>query len=584
MAIASSSTAAIQQAYLAYYGRPADLAGQQYWARVLDQEGGRLDKVIEAFGRSPESTQLYGGSSTAERVEKIYRQLFNREPEAGGKLWWTEQIDSGQVSLQSAALQIMAGASNEDWLLIQRKLQASSLFTEALRSKHMGHAYTDADIAVARDFLSGVTLGLSDADLQAHLQQTLLSVYDAGWTRFSVAPTNGFSTLGAAAAMVDLHGELVFGQAIRPSSGAETDVLLASLDHSLQPGWAMRIGHAQFSETLYGMADDGAGGLLLWGDLDRRFDSAEANTQFVWKLDAGLNVVAEARIGTPQGSAPKINKVMALADGRTLVLGQQNNVGDAWDAFAIVFDEDLTVLAQQRFDSPSRIGSNENFVDAVQLPSGELVLMGERGELFKVTQSLQRVGTSGKFLPGQVFSLEDGLLLLVNSNGSQFQVRDADLKVLAYFSMPGNSRELLEQAPGRFMVKESGGHFFEWNVAFDREAQSVVAQAGPALQLASRGGSGVFLSKFAVADGTVLGVKDNSVFAFHPGVAALPNLALDYRVVDSAVDGRLRPLPISAQEQPDWKGEALQIVTVGVAPPATADFANPMSNDGISFI
>jgi S-layer protein len=48
----------IQKAYIAYYGRPADPAGQDYWATQLDKAGGNLDVIINAFGNSVESTHL----------------------------------------------------------------------------------------------------------------------------------------------------------------------------------------------------------------------------------------------------------------------------------------------------------------------------------------------------------------------------------------------------------------------------------------------------------------------------------------------------------------------------------------------
>src|SRR5690606_36834617 len=111
----SASLDAIQRAYVAYYGRPADYAGLMYWANVLDQNGGNLNAIIQSFGNSAESTALYGGtSSTAERVDKIYLQLFNRPAEDAGRNWWVDEIDSGRASLPSAALVILNGAAGGD--------------------------------------------------------------------------------------------------------------------------------------------------------------------------------------------------------------------------------------------------------------------------------------------------------------------------------------------------------------------------------------------------------------------------------------------------------------------------------------
>src|SRR5690606_17752558 len=126
MAIPSSnSLKAIHQAYIAYYGRPADSAGLSYWASVLDQNGGNLASVIQSFGNSDESRALYGNTaSTSERIDKIYQQLFNRPAEEAGRDYWAAEIDAGRVTLQSAALEFLNGAQGDDLILVNRKLAA----------------------------------------------------------------------------------------------------------------------------------------------------------------------------------------------------------------------------------------------------------------------------------------------------------------------------------------------------------------------------------------------------------------------------------------------------------------------------
>jgi len=41
----------IQQAYIAYYGRPGDPGGVDFWCEKLDQENGNLDAIIARFKR-----------------------------------------------------------------------------------------------------------------------------------------------------------------------------------------------------------------------------------------------------------------------------------------------------------------------------------------------------------------------------------------------------------------------------------------------------------------------------------------------------------------------------------------------------
>jgi len=147
----------VQKAYVAFYGRPADYSGLQFWAQVLEQSGGNLASIIDAFGASPESTALYGAGSTLQRVEKIYLQLFNREAEETGKQWWANQIDSGNVSLQSAALSILNGAtSGDDLIIVNKKVEAAALATTQMESKGLSGSYDERDIDAARSFLSSI--------------------------------------------------------------------------------------------------------------------------------------------------------------------------------------------------------------------------------------------------------------------------------------------------------------------------------------------------------------------------------------------------------------------------------------------
>jgi len=80
----------VQEIYIAYYGRPADPAGLQYWAGQLAANRGNLSAIINAFGSSAESTALYAGADNSAKVTAIYRQLFNRAPDTAGLNFYTD--------------------------------------------------------------------------------------------------------------------------------------------------------------------------------------------------------------------------------------------------------------------------------------------------------------------------------------------------------------------------------------------------------------------------------------------------------------------------------------------------------------
>lgn len=58
----------IQQLYVAYYGRPADPNGLTYWATRLEDNGGDLGEVINAFATSTEFEERFANLNDEERV------------------------------------------------------------------------------------------------------------------------------------------------------------------------------------------------------------------------------------------------------------------------------------------------------------------------------------------------------------------------------------------------------------------------------------------------------------------------------------------------------------------------------------
>lgn len=578
-----ASMSAIQQAYIAFYGRPADFAGQTYWAGVLDKDGGNLDAVIQAFGSSLESNGLYAGSSNAQRIEKIYQQLFNRAPDEAGKNWWAGEIEAGRVSLQSAALQIMNGATGNDMLIIQRKTDAAEQFTETLRSKNMSHAYSENDISTARDFLSAITPIMTDAQLTAKLQLMAIEIYNAAWVKFDggITSLSYGNSLGEAVSIDSFNGGLIFGKSGRSENNGKLDVYLTVINESLQAN-KVYVGHKNFSEVLEGVVNNKNNGFVLWGDLDNSYNSQESNLQFIWTIDENLKPLAEVRIGTFNGDAPSINKVLPLSNGKILVVGGQNNIADNWDAFAIVFNSDLTVHAQNRFDSPVQ-GSREAFSSAIELSNGDLVLVGEYGELFRVNDSLQQVGLAADFNAANIYRLKNDLLLIQDGAiYSKYHIIDSSFNWLSSFGSGNVYVELVEKSPGEFVAYSGGGNFFNIDINFNEETGKVEILSQESKKLVARSGGGIELD-YIVLDDTIAGVNGNNLFIFNLDMPATPNLALDYRLIQGVNEFEANQFNNNNLLRPDWVKEEVQIVTVGSAP----DFGEEQSfitNVGISFI
>jgi len=157
----------IQKVYVAYYGRPADPSGLQYWAAQLVANGGNLVSIINAFGNSAESIALYAGATNAAKVTAIYQQLFNRAPDNAGLAFYTNELTTGRMTAASIALNVADGATSFDAACLSNKLTVATAFTDALVADSAAAvAYSGVfGVTLARLMISGVTTSASTAQI-----------------------------------------------------------------------------------------------------------------------------------------------------------------------------------------------------------------------------------------------------------------------------------------------------------------------------------------------------------------------------------------------------------------------------------
>jgi hypothetical protein len=175
---ASTYVDQIQKLYIAYFGRPADPVGLNYWATQVDAAGGNLSLAIAGFSASLESAILYGSTSSTDKITAIYLNLFNRNPEPAGLSYWVQQLDQNTLSPSNAAWQILTNAGAGDAQSVANKLAIANAFTAQLDTAAEITGYSGANAgAFARQFLRTVdstsssvvaaTSGLADAVVRA---------------------------------------------------------------------------------------------------------------------------------------------------------------------------------------------------------------------------------------------------------------------------------------------------------------------------------------------------------------------------------------------------------------------------------
>ncbi len=145
----------IQNLYIAFYGRPADLAGQTYWADELEAANGDLTAIIDAFASSEEYDSQYGDLTNEELVNALYQQILGRDAEDAGLEYYVGELEAGNITEGGIALAILNGATGDDSITMANRKAVADEFTAAVEAGDK--EYGDDQIAAAKALLAGVT-------------------------------------------------------------------------------------------------------------------------------------------------------------------------------------------------------------------------------------------------------------------------------------------------------------------------------------------------------------------------------------------------------------------------------------------
>ncbi|WP_172124344.1 DUF4214 domain-containing protein [Devosia sp. 919] len=185
--------ATIQEVYIALFGRPADRAGFDYY--VAATGNGADLSAVGALSNSPEYVSRFEGMGDAEMVNQIFIDLFGRAADPAGLLFYVELLRSGAANLQDIAIRIIDGATGVDQDVVDNKVVAAQLFTDALDTPAEVAAYAGSDAAAqGRAFLSTVTA--DDATIPTELQVNAFIASIGAGENFDI--TVAINTLAAA--------------------------------------------------------------------------------------------------------------------------------------------------------------------------------------------------------------------------------------------------------------------------------------------------------------------------------------------------------------------------------------------------
>jgi M6 family metalloprotease-like protein len=231
--IASDYNKVVQQIYVAYFGRPADVGGLAWHAGVLLAAGAPTDIVglasayntnaalkaeIDSFGTSAESAALYSGDN-GQFIDALYRNLFGRPADQGGKDFWAHALDIGAMTRASAAIQLASGASTSDATIIANKTSAAASFTSLIATPTQQQGYNGLDAnAVVRTMLGTVGAGTDMAAFTSTIKSTISTLTT------NAAKANGWEIMPTAPAINSITGRNVNVLTTQVVAAAQTGI------------------------------------------------------------------------------------------------------------------------------------------------------------------------------------------------------------------------------------------------------------------------------------------------------------------------------------------------------------------------
>ncbi|BDT60885.1 hypothetical protein MasN3_43790 [Massilia varians] len=198
MAIVTAHVNAVQQLYVAYFNRPADYAGLDYWTNVVAAQKGSTAAVSAAFAAEAEYKTAYANMTNAQVVNQVYQNLFGRPAEAAGQNYWADLLDRKVITIDKVVAEISKGAQTTDKTAYENKVAGATAFSAALDTKAEQDGYRGAEAnKLAKAFITSITTdaSLTVATAPATLNATVAKVVIAG-TPFTLQ--SGLQALQAA--------------------------------------------------------------------------------------------------------------------------------------------------------------------------------------------------------------------------------------------------------------------------------------------------------------------------------------------------------------------------------------------------
>lgn len=222
----ATNTELVQQLYVAYFNRPADVRSLEYYVSVLNASADPVAtaKVISKdFANATEYKSVYANLTAEATVNTIYHNLFGHEADIPGLKYWADLYRAGTITLAEIVTSVAAGAQGTDATAYNNKVAAAASFTSTIAlsaDQQLAYESKASALAIAQAYLAGVT---DDASLAA-------AIADVATTASSVVPFTTATLTAGVDNLTGTSGNDVFNTLVLNTAGTASVLTLQAGD------------------------------------------------------------------------------------------------------------------------------------------------------------------------------------------------------------------------------------------------------------------------------------------------------------------------------------------------------------------
>lgn len=111
--------------FIGYFGRAPGVGGMNYYAALIDQDGGDYAVMLDDAVNSSEGQSIFGNARPEDVVRSVFESGFGRLPQPSGLDYWTGLVAAGLVPVANLPFEIANNAGSADTAVLEGKIAVS---------------------------------------------------------------------------------------------------------------------------------------------------------------------------------------------------------------------------------------------------------------------------------------------------------------------------------------------------------------------------------------------------------------------------------------------------------------------------